>query len=392
MSVLFIGGVFACENEEEIIENTKGYVEFSANIFQKKLIKGFKQNKEVITILSAPFIGSYPNRYKKIFFKGFESEQFEYRYVNFCNIWGYRNFSRAKSLKNEIKNIILKENKSFDLILVYSAHEPFLEAAVYAKKLLPETKICFVVPDLPQYMNLDKNKTIIYDIFKKIDIKKMQYLMMKVDSFVVLTEQMKEVLNIGNRPYMVVEGIIEELQDSIIVRQEVKVKSIVYAGKMNFAFGIKNLIDSFTKLKGSDYRLILCGDGDAHNYVENSCKKDKRIIFKGQVSSEMAKQIIENASVLINPRPNDCVYTKYSFPSKNIEYLMSGKPVVAYMLDGMPDMYADFIEVINNNSDLTQILQKACDEKKNQKRYELFYAYAKKNLVAKSIAKKILNL
>ena len=42
MSVLFIGGVFACENEDEIIENTKGYVEFSANIFQKKLIKGFK--------------------------------------------------------------------------------------------------------------------------------------------------------------------------------------------------------------------------------------------------------------------------------------------------------------------------------------------------------------
>ena len=58
MSVLFIGGVFACENEDEIIENTKGYVEFSANIFQKKLIKGFKQNKEDITILSAPFIGS----------------------------------------------------------------------------------------------------------------------------------------------------------------------------------------------------------------------------------------------------------------------------------------------------------------------------------------------
>ena len=33
MSVLFIGGVFAEENQKEIIENTKGYAEFSANIF-----------------------------------------------------------------------------------------------------------------------------------------------------------------------------------------------------------------------------------------------------------------------------------------------------------------------------------------------------------------------
>ena len=61
MSVLFIGGVFAEENQKEIIENTKGYAEFSANIFQKKLINGFKKNNQEITVISAPFIGSYLN-------------------------------------------------------------------------------------------------------------------------------------------------------------------------------------------------------------------------------------------------------------------------------------------------------------------------------------------
>jgi len=38
MKILFIGGVFAKENENEIIQNTKTYVEYSANIFQEKLM------------------------------------------------------------------------------------------------------------------------------------------------------------------------------------------------------------------------------------------------------------------------------------------------------------------------------------------------------------------
>lgn len=48
--------------------------------------------------------------------------------------------------------------------------------------------------------------------------------------------------------------------------------------------------------------------------------------------------ISKNADVLVNPRQNDDEYTKYSFPSKNIEYLMTGNAVMAYMLDGIPEI------------------------------------------------------
>ncbi len=48
MKILFIGGVFAKENENEIIQNTKTYVEYSANIFQEKLIKGFRENNVIL--------------------------------------------------------------------------------------------------------------------------------------------------------------------------------------------------------------------------------------------------------------------------------------------------------------------------------------------------------
>ena len=38
----------------------------------------------------------------------------------------------------------------------------------------------------------------------------------------------------------------------------------------------------------------------------------------------------------VNPRQNNEEFTKYSFPSKTMEYLASGVPVVAYKLDGIP--------------------------------------------------------
>ena len=168
MKVLLLCGVFAKENEKEIIENSKRAVEYSANIFQEKLIEGFEETVEDFSVLSAPFIGAYPIAYKQRVFKGFQEEQNKYKYVHFNNIWGIRNFSRAKSLKTRLQEFIKDLDKE-KLIVVYSPHTPFLEAAVYAKKKDPNIKICLIVPDLPQYMNLNKKKSLLYRIGKFFD-------------------------------------------------------------------------------------------------------------------------------------------------------------------------------------------------------------------------------
>lgn len=99
MKVLFLGGVFASENEDEIMSHAKTIVQHSANQFQEKLITGFRQLGCGFEVLSAPFIGAFPINSDVIFFRGFENYQNKYEYVNFCNIWGIRNFSRATALK-----------------------------------------------------------------------------------------------------------------------------------------------------------------------------------------------------------------------------------------------------------------------------------------------------
>ena len=156
MKILLICGVYAEENEQEVLSSTKGYAEQSANIFQRKLVQGIENNNVAFKVISAPFIGAYPMRYTKSKFNGFIEKCSKYEYVSFNNIWGLRNISRARALKKAIKKYFENETEEEFLILVYCPHTPFLEAATYAKNLKPKSKICLIVPDLPQYMNLNE--------------------------------------------------------------------------------------------------------------------------------------------------------------------------------------------------------------------------------------------
>lgn len=180
MDVLFLCGVFAKENEVEVIAQAKKSVEFSANQMQLKLIRGLKEAANT-QVISAPFIGHYPNQSRSLYFFGFAVPQHLCKYVLFNNIWGIRNLSRARALKKAVRGFALDGNGE-KLIVVYSAHDPFLAAAAYAKKLNPKIRICLIAPDLPQYMNLETKRGFLYDFFKQFDIKSIQKHIKSVDT------------------------------------------------------------------------------------------------------------------------------------------------------------------------------------------------------------------
>lgn len=393
MKVLFIGGVFAEENEEEIIELSCRPVEFSANTFQKKIITGFRRIGVDEEVVSAPFIGSFPFASKKMIFSGFSENQSDYKYVRFNNIWGIRNFSRARALKKGIDDFV-KEKDTEKLIVVYSPHTPFLEAAHYAKKKDPAIKVCIIIPDLPQYMNLDAKVSPIYKFAKQFDIKKFNKLNSCIDSYILLTEQMKEKLPVKNKPYAVVEGIVDSQAFESLPEgkeQTKETRSIVYTGKLNEKFGAKDLVDAFLSLENPMYRLIICGKGDSEDYIKEKAREDKRIQYYGQVTPKQAQERVSESDVLVNPRPDNEEYTKYSFPSKNIEYLISGKPVVAYLLSGMPACYENYIYRVEDS--LSETIEKALnDTKENKEKKYLAACEHLKTLTGQAVAERIIEI
>lgn len=397
MKILIICGVFAKENEQEIHEHIKRPIEYSANVFQEKLICGFQKMGCAASVISAPFIGSYPNASSTMIFTGFKKSQSKYTYVGFNNIWGIRNFSRSFSLKRAIRAFV-KNPDPQKLIVVYSPHTPFLEAAVYAHKRDKNIKICMIVPDLPEYMNLDSKVSMLYKIGKRFDLRRYYKLNNHVDSYLFLTEFMAKKMNVLDRPYCIVEGIVEEgiFQQNEekkrgLQKQNLQEKYIVYTGKMNERFGVVRLVDAFCSIENKEYRLVLCGSGDADNYIEKRAKSDSRIIHLGQRTHDEALEWILKADVLVNPRENNEEYTKFSFPSKTIEYLASGNAVVGYMLHGMPIVYDNFIFAADQEG-LSSTIIKAMNADANEK--EKRYLDAKrylKTLYAPSVAEKIIH-
>ena len=190
--------------------------------------------------------------------------------------------------------------------------------------------------------------------------------------------------------------IIDDENNTKIETNDESIKNILYTGTLHRKFGILNLVDAFMNTSNENYRLQICGIGDSESEICEAAKKDHRICFLGKVDREKILELQLKATVLVNPRQNNESFTKYSFPSKNIEYLSSGTPVIAYMLDGMPLEYRDYIISPENNSiqALTKVIEMVCQlsylERKQIGDKGKYYVINEKN--SKKQTKKIVDM
>lgn len=385
LDMIFLGGLFPKNMEKEIYEKSTGLVESAANALQWNLIEGIDKNcSKPINIINSLYIGSYPLHYKDLFIKTYsfnhcdESEDIN---VGFMNLFIVKHIFKYFSLKPHLKK--WAESRSENKIIIeYALLAVPMKCLNYVKKINPAVKTCVIVPDIPQYMNTDRKKSVIYTFLKGIEIKIIERNLKYADSYVFLTEYMREFIEVNDN-FVVVEGISTDAFKDIEAETDTANKVILYTGTLNRRYGIVNLVEAFKKIKGSEYRLVLCGGGDSEDKIAEEALKDSRIIYKGQLKREDVLKLQMGATVLVNPRQNSEVFTKYSFPSKIIEYLSSGTPVIAYKLDGMPDEYDDYIYYVKEDSieTLSDRLVEVCELDKQER--VLFGAKAKEFVLSK---------
>ncbi|MBQ9096926.1 MAG: glycosyltransferase [Clostridia bacterium] len=338
--MIFLGCLFDKKNEESILNKSKLGVSNAVNTFQWNLIDGFNANLEKpVDIINVLPIGVYPFQYKQLFLK---TKKWQYNgssniEVGSINIPFLKQFSRKQKIKKLLKKT---EDKN---IIVYSTYLPFLKAI---EKLDKSYNITLVVADLPEFYDFGKISSL-KRFLRKQNNKQIYKTLNRVDKFVLLTEQMKYPLQVGERPYTVVEGIANGLEESF--NKSLNKKVVFYAGSLRYVFGIKTLLDGFCMTTNEDYELWLCGRGDAEEEIKELAEKDKRIKFFGFCSKQRVNELQQQATVLVNPRKNEGEYTKYSFPSKTMEYLVAGKPVLMYKLDGVPGEYDKYLNYITGN-------------------------------------------
>ncbi len=174
----------------------------------------------------------------------------------------------------------------------------------------------------------------------------------KFDGYVLLTEAMNPLVNPNGRPYLVAEGQVdaETVPRGTVPETETAEKICLYAGMLHEKYGVLRLAEAFSRVKDENARLVFYGDGDAAERLRLLAAKDPRIECRGVADNETVVREELRAALLINPRPSGEQFTAYSFPSKNLEYMASGTPVLTTRLSGMPREYDDYAYLFDDES------------------------------------------
>ncbi len=216
--------------------------------------------------------------------------------------------------------------------------------------------------------------------------------------YVLMIESMNTYIGNKTKPNIVLEGHADISMEKKIPSLERKHKPRVclYAGGVTRQYGLHNLVEAFRLADLGDTQLHIYGPGDCVELVKEASKEDPRIFYGGMLlSSEVVEKEME-ATLLINPPPTDSPFLQHSFPSKTMEYMASGSPVLTTILPGMPREYHPHVYLIPDETpagiakELKAVLSQT-DEELFQKGMEgrRFVLEEKNNVVQ---AKKILDM
>jgi len=352
MNIIFLASLFPKQLEKHFEQYSKGNIHYAGNALQWNFLNGFiLNNDEIVNVITAPMIGSFPAFYKKVFVRGSkfqESDKMRGTSIGYCNLAIIKNKFIERALKCELTEVISKNINDRNVIIVYGMHAAYMKAAVYVKNLFPGVKLCLIVPDLPEYYANSSN--IIWKVRQLIQ-EDTYKLLHHFDSFVVLTEAMVEKLNINNKPWVRIEGMVNPEEHKMTKNGIIHNKKIImYTGTLAIRYGILDLLAAFESIKDKDYELWICGSGETETFIKEKAKYDNRITFYGLIPRDKVLDLQRKATILVNPRKSEGEYTKYSFPSKTMEYLLAGIPVVMYRLPGISDEYNDYIHFVEENS------------------------------------------
>ena len=361
MKRFFVGFVFDSEKERELLANSKIGVQTAANQYQLGFITGLCDSG--LEILSSLSVGSFPRLNKKLFNKDSVAlmDYGTINYIGFINLPIFREAAFERKIFKVLSNAIKNAGNDGIEVYFYSLYIPFLNVLKRLKKKYGDKfHACLIIPDLPGKYGIMRKKTSLRGIKDRLEVKKKMTYPNFADSFVFLTDSMKELFD--EKPYTVVEGFLPSCSFNYDNKRESK--TVLYTGSLNLAFGITTLLEAFESISDPDYRLWICGAGDGQSAVEEAARRDSRIIYKGFLPKGEIADLQTRCDVLINPRPADGEYTKYSFPSKTMEYLLSGSKVVMHKLGGIGEEYYKYIRVIGEHTphDIAKAIADACGD------------------------------
>lgn len=364
MKLLYISALIAPQRIEQLQKLQPEVQGNAMHKFNRLVCEGFVENGQKVSTLSA--IPASESVSKKFF--AWHKDVLHgvtYRYIPFVNIKGLRHLCLFvyTFLYVLIWGMVGRRHKAVvcDMLAIS------VNMAVVAAAKLNGVKICGILTDMPGLMVDDDSNQEKKTLKKTIVSQVNKAYLSSFDCYVFLTEAMNDILRGKKKPYIVMEGLVDK---NAMATEPVsdKHRRVVYAGGLHARYGVNMLVEAFMKLPFNDVTLDLFGAGPSVTWIQEQAAKDPRIVYHGVVSNQEVVDFERSSLLLVNPRPTHEAFTRYSFPSKNMEYMSTGTPVLTTKLPGMPIEYYSHVFVFENETvedycqALNHLLQKNVQE------------------------------
>ena len=126
--------------------------------------------------------------------------------------------------------------------------------------------------------------------------------------------------------------------------------TLVFAGRLSEDNGIELMLQAMLQLSDRSLRMVIVGDGPLLKSVKQAAEKDPRITYMGVMPHRQVFVLYQSAQLLMCVRVTKRLDTGYFFPSKLIECLATGVPVLTTHVIGGGFEPAEYAYVVNDET------------------------------------------
>lgn len=340
MNIIYIASTCSREKYFEYVEKKGERAAQQAQKYNLLLAEGLAANNAQVDLFSTRPINR--NLEKRIWFKGEKERKngVNFHYMPFINLPVLRNVFLFFDVFNKV--LFSKRSKKDTAIVCDALNITAAFAGCLAGRIRGFKSIA-IVTDIPCFLTKSSH------FFSAVNLKIMQ----SFDGYLLLTKAMSDIVNPHNNPYIVLEGHADGkmayMKNELSQKYDKKV--CLYAGSLMEKYGIKYFINGFLKANIPNTEFHIYGNGNFEEQIREMAKEHENIKYMGIAPNSEVVEAELKAALLINPRPSNEEYTKYSFPSKNMEYMASGTPVLTTHLPGMPDDHKPYVFFIEEENE-----------------------------------------
>lgn len=268
------------------------------------------------------------------------------------------------------KKAVGKALKDADCIMTYNVTYAWLFASALAKQLGKKSALI-----LADYSDEESCHNFARRLYARLQLRAIR----KYDVVIGLSELTKRFLKPGQRFLCVEGGIDPDVYDyfgqSFVDEQQhdEEITTYMYAGLLEPVTGVDMLLKAFSQTCNPAIRLKISGKGSFENTIWDAAKQDDRIIYLGCMPYEEYLSHLRQADVLVNPRNMNLPENQNNFPSKIMEYLTTGKPIISTRFPGW-ERYNEYICFCESNVEGIQTALQTVNASRNREKEQRKFA------------------